>query len=119
MYTLGCFIIGGSPTPFSITIDETQSVDRLKDAIKMKKDPELNAFPADALTLYKVDIDASDDEKLIESVETISRDLTKAEKLRPLCMVSGYHWGELDPEKEKIQILVKVPESESIDPVPS
>jgi Crinkler effector protein N-terminal domain len=57
-YTILCILIDGT-TPFPVTIDETRSVGELK-AIKKKKEPELDAFAADALTLYKVDIDGSD-----------------------------------------------------------
>jgi Crinkler effector protein N-terminal domain len=100
-YTLLCILIGGT-TPFPVTINETQSVGELK-AIKKKKEPELDAFAADALTLYKVDIDGSDNEKCIKEVQDIPQELghlTKAEKLHPPRMLSKYSW-ELNPTKDR------------------
>jgi Crinkler effector protein N-terminal domain len=108
--TIGCFVIGGI-TPFSVTIDETQSVDELKGAIKKKKEPELDAFAADRLTLYKVDIDGSDDDKCIEKVQVISQKLgdpNEAEKLHSLSRLSKY-FRELSPTEGRIQILVQLP----------
>lgn len=49
---LACFIPGGKNV-FSIKIDETERVDQLKDAIKLKKAPELDDFAMDALTSYR------------------------------------------------------------------
>jgi Crinkler effector protein N-terminal domain len=49
---------------FSVTIDGAQLVDELKKAIEKKENPP--AFVAVALTLYKVDVDESDDDKCIE-----------------------------------------------------
>jgi Crinkler effector protein N-terminal domain len=117
MYPLWCIVIGES-TPFPVAIGETQSVGELKDAIKKKKPAYLKDIDADGLTLYQVNIDASTDENTTKEVENISPNLDtskKATKLRPMDLLSTCTW-ELDPTKQTIHILVKVPKSESIDP---
>ena len=50
-----CMIISSGST-FPVKIDETKTVDHLKDAIK-KKENELRTVDADTLTLYRVEIE--------------------------------------------------------------
>ncbi|KFH62119.1 hypothetical protein MVEG_11758 [Podila verticillata NRRL 6337] len=49
-------LVDGDATPFSVEIDQTKTVDHLKDLIKAKKAPEFNDIAADKLTLWRVSI---------------------------------------------------------------
>jgi Crinkler effector protein N-terminal domain len=120
MPTLWCIVIGET-TQFPVTINETQYVGELKEAIKKKKEHTLGAFDADALNLYKVNIkvpdDDDDDEKLIKAVEDAwadRKEATRPAKLKPARMLSMYSW-ESDHTKETIHIIIQPPGGESID----
>jgi len=70
-YTLFCAILG-QETAFLVNIDETQTVDELKKHIKAEE-PALASFATDTLTLYKVDIDISND----DTYEQVMRDISQ------------------------------------------
>jgi hypothetical protein len=116
--TLVCIIIGKATT-FTITINETQYVDQLKDEIKKKQ--ELNIV-ASELTLYKVNIDVSTKESREAAKRAISRSSIECEKdeLEPSWELSEYFQesgpSEKSVPKKAIHILVQVPRGESIDP---
>jgi Crinkler effector protein N-terminal domain len=112
-YTILC-IITGETTPFSVTIDETQSVGELKDAIKKETEPELNAFDAHTLTLYRIDVNGSNNESTRE-LQKISQDPSKNEELDPLDKLRDV-FKPTGPTHQMIQILVQPPGGESIDP---
>ena len=79
--TLFCFIPGGKRV-FSVEIDKTKIVDQLKKEIKKEKKPELNAFTADALTLYLVTIRPSLNNNQRETALThLSQDLEECDEL--------------------------------------
>ncbi|KAF9344808.1 hypothetical protein BGX26_003865, partial [Mortierella sp. AD094] len=54
-FTLFC-LVDGDATPFSIKIPSSDTVDSLKDAIKVKKSPEFDDIAADKLALWHVSI---------------------------------------------------------------
>ena len=56
---LFCWILDVSESSFSISIDETQTVDDLKDAILKKKSTMFANIEADQLTLWKVSSSSS------------------------------------------------------------
>jgi hypothetical protein len=52
---LNCLVFGGDVDRlFYVEVTNTTKVIDLKEAIRKKKDPELNHVPPDALTLWKV-----------------------------------------------------------------
>jgi len=71
-YTLFC-IIEGQYIPFSVKINETQSVDKLKMEIKKETSPGFNNVAADKLTLYKIKVDVSDDNKYENTMHDVSQ----------------------------------------------
>ena len=71
-----CIIPGASCKCFSITIDEKQIVDELKDAIRTKKS-------SDSLTLYKIDVNALDEDQYTEGVNRLAQNLSTLHKLNP------------------------------------
>ena len=108
-YTIWCIIIGDT-TPFSVKIDQTESVDDLKMRIKKKIDPRLNAFPFNQLTLYK--IKEFELEKFNKhAVQDISQNLSEQTSLKPWTKVSEITGGF--PEN-MLHILIEAPAGESI-----
>jgi hypothetical protein len=64
-YTISCLLIGEA-TRFSVELDETSTVDELKDAIKSEIG---GSLPAHHLTLYRVDIDTPTDEAVEQAMQ--------------------------------------------------
>jgi Crinkler effector protein N-terminal domain len=112
-YKLLCIVIG-EKAPFSIKIDDTELVDDLKDAIKKKKEHTLGAFDADALNLYKINVNISNDDTYDKMIHDISRSDYKKWKLNPSFKVSEYS-GETGFPEKTIHILVDFPSGEPID----
>ena len=84
----------------------------LRNKIKQES-PELGDLAAKTLSLYKIDVDASDEQRAIDEVATIAQNLGTTKRLNPVSVLdmvfpSGAPGG-------KAHILVKLPESESID----
>jgi hypothetical protein len=119
--TLACIIIGQA-TAFTVTINETQYVDELKDEIKKKQQHNLAEVDADQLTLYKVNIDVSTKELLDAAKLAIFQSSIEYEKeeLEGLWELSTYFQESGPPEnaipKRTIHILVQLPRGESINP---
>jgi len=114
MYKIWCIIIGET-TPFSVKIDQTESVDDLKKSVKKEKVDILDAFAADQLTLYKIHVDTIKT-TYTTVVQDISQDLSNTQKvtqLDPMDELSEV-FGTMGPPKEKIHILVERPAGESI-----
>src|SRR3954469_7254080 len=55
MITLFC-VIHGESSPFPVKLPRSDTVGDLKKLIKAEKAPEFNNFPADKLTLWKINI---------------------------------------------------------------
>ena len=53
-FTLFCWILTQSKSPFSVTIERDKTVDELKDAIKKKKSAACDGIDADDLLLWKM-----------------------------------------------------------------
>jgi Crinkler effector protein N-terminal domain len=114
--TLFCIVSDGT-TPFPVAIDETQSVGELKKAIKKETKPGLDAFAPHELTLYKINVDISNDDTWDKTIHDISRGdykFSEKKKLNPTFKVSEYPGGTGFPEKT-IHILVDFPSGEPID----
>jgi hypothetical protein len=110
MYTIfGLF--AGEKNPFSVKIDESQSVDDLMKAIKKKNSVTLAGVDAKNLMVYHFNLepDKSDKQKLITQASEISKDLSKYKPLSPLRELSTIEEGF---PKGILHILVQ---SESID----
>jgi len=105
-----CFLAGDSSL-FPVKFDhETATVGELKDKIKEKKPAMLGHIDSNHLTLYRVEIDASD-ENYISELNGLSLD--KLEKLtNPMKRLSEIFAG--GPAKTTIHILVEAPQGESI-----
>jgi Crinkler effector protein N-terminal domain len=132
LYDLFCNVIGEG-TVFQVSIDATQSVAQLNEAIKKKKEPELDAVAADKLTLFRVSINVSDedqnqnqnqsgdgdgdeddDKDKDELIKKVHQSKDK-KKLNPVCKLSKYFEEDKYRKEETIHILVKVPQGESTD----
>jgi len=114
MYKIWCIIIGET-TPFSVKVDQTESVHDLKKGVKTEKAPLLNAFAPDQLTLYKIHVDTTKT-TYTTVVQDISQDLSNTQKVKrldPMDELSDV-FGTMGPPKEKIHILVERPAGESI-----
>jgi len=105
-------------TPFSVEINEAHSeahsVGKLKQEIKKTKAPDFNDVATDNPTLYKINVDISDDNK--NTMHDVSQpDFVFNPKLEvnPTLKISKYF--EQDSEKN-VNTLVESPQSESIDP---
>ena len=81
-YELFCIIPNGKPA-FVVNIDETRTVASLKVAIKAVKAPELDHIAPDNLTLYRVNLDGSDEPEYIKEAERFAESLVNLD-LHPL-----------------------------------
>ena len=100
-----------------VRIKKTRMVDHLKDKIKQKLAPKLQAFEAAALTLYQIEVDASNKEKAIDAVKHIAKDLSGHDELNPVLPLKDvFPRGALIM---KIHILVVLPLGEPIDSLDS
>jgi hypothetical protein len=100
-------MIPGGNAAFPVDIEETRTVDHLKKEIKTEKKEEFNALDADALNLYKINVDGSN-EDYIERVNRLALDLSSLKTLDPLKKLSKVFEGTSPPE-ETIHILVQPP----------
>ena len=116
-YTLFC-LIPSSKSYFSIDIDENKTVGHLKKEIKKEKSVELKALDADALRLYKINVDISDKnkrQKIIEEIYQGDYEFTSKEFLHPIDELEVVFESSAPP-RQTIHILVLLPEGESMDP---
>jgi len=116
-YILYCLVLGEA-TPFPVKINKTQSVAELKKAIKKDKKKDFNDVDANNLTLYKIEVDISDDTKY----EAITRDISRPDYVfKPKVLLNVVRqlarvFPATGPPKDTIHILVERPQSKSIDP---
>ena len=102
--TLLCLVKGNrTANAFAVDIDSEKLVSHLKDAIKAKKAPEFDNFPADRLKLWKVEIGGDHDDQL--------RNLTLLDQDELLAINDiGDYWTE-KPPKRHIHVLDEPPVS--------
>lgn len=113
-YKINCIIPdGGAAFSVKVSKNKDTSVDDLKKRIKSEKSPELNAFAADRLTLYKINVDGSDMDKAKEEVKALAQNPSTLNELNPLLPLSEV-FPSPSSASMRIGILVEVPESESI-----
>ncbi|PKK55356.1 hypothetical protein RhiirC2_802608 [Rhizophagus irregularis] len=86
---------------FAVDIDRKKLVSHLKDAIKAKKVPEFDNFPANKLKLWKVTISGDQDDQLKNLI------LQDSDKLLAIRKISKYFSDS--PFEEHIHIIVKLP----------
>ena len=105
--------MSGDSECFSVEIDETHRVEDLKEKIKTKREITFNAA---ALTIYKIEIEISDDDEYTRITNLISQgdyDFPNKQRLSPSRKISMAFGGDLD---ETIEVLVELPPGEQIDP---
>jgi len=111
LYTIWCIVIGDT-TLFSVNIDETKSVDALKQVIKKEEEPRFDAFAAHELTLYKIkEAKLEESGKYLEAVQEISQNLSKQTSLDPWIELSTIEGGFPNC---MLHILIEPPAGESI-----
>ena len=111
--TLICFAPGGEDV-FSVDIDETKLVTHLKEVIKEKNPHALANVDAAALTLYRAEIDESDDgEFFMKELNRLSAHLNECKPLFGWLKLSKY-FREEPPAGKIYIILVESPKGESI-----
>jgi Crinkler effector protein N-terminal domain len=114
MYTLWCTVIGET-TQFSVKIDKTGSVDELKDVIKKKKEPRLDAFVADSLKLYQVKVDGSlARQERMSELARLSRNLHECTELVDEEQQLSEIFGEGSLQGKTYYTLVRLPTGQSI-----
>lgn len=106
-----CIVPGSKP--FSVNIDNDKMVDELKKKVKEAKAPQLDTFAADALTLYQINVDASDEKEYLEQVNVLAQDFSSLNQLNQVDSLDKIFPS--GPLEKTIQILVEVPECESIN----
>ena len=77
LLTIWCAILG-SPYIFSVDIEADKTVYQLKIKIK-ENSPELKDIAPKTLSLYRIDVDVSDEQQAIRNVETLAPTLTSAD----------------------------------------
>src|SRR5690349_12674050 len=102
--TLLCLVKGNtSASAFAVDIDREKLVSHLKDAIKAKKAPEFENFPADKLKLWKVTIPGDQDDQLRNLI------LQDSDELLAIRKISKYFPDS--PAEECIHVIVEPPET--------
>ena len=101
-----CVVIDEN-SPFSVKIQPDATVDELKKAIKLKKQPDFDGFPADSLTLFKVEVLALDLSKALKQIEALDLSSSPEMKMNPLFELKDYYSDA--PPKKTIHILVQTP----------
>ena len=100
--TLLCLVKGNTTTSaFAVDIDREKLVSHLKDAIKAKKAPEFDNFPADKLRLWKKEI-PDDQDDLLSNLT-----LNDGDELLATKKISKYFPDS--PPEEHIHVIVKLP----------
>jgi len=114
-YTLFCIALDGKDL-FSVKVDETQTVDELKKAIKEQNAPEFDHLTAFKLTLYRAEVDSSyNRQKRIDELGRLFQNLNECTPLTEEEQLLSELFGGSPPERKKYYILVVPPQSESID----
>ena len=100
--TLLCLVKGNTTAnAFPVDINKDQLVGHLKEAIKAKKAPEFDNFPADRLKLWKVSIPGDQDDQLRNLI------LQDSDELLAINDIVDY-WPT-SPPKKHIHVIVKLP----------
>src|SRR5215213_4847610 len=98
--TLLCLVkCNTTANAFPVDIEKNQLVGHLKDAIKAKKAPEFDNFPADKLKLWKVKIHGDHDDQL--------RNLTLLDQDELLAIKKISKYFPDSPPEEHIHVLVE------------
>jgi len=109
-FNLFCLILGET-VPFSVKINEAQSVDELKNEIR-KQSQKLALFDAHTLTLYKIKVDISDDSKYQSTMRDVSKPgyvFDPKLYLNAVQEVSMYFGQVSDRSKGAIHVLIEPP----------
>ena len=112
MYKISCIFSGGD-CPFSIEIDETQTVFDLQKAIKLEQ-PDLATVLPRKLELYRINL-AESDKDFKKKLECKLKDLSKVPRLYASCQLSQYFGSSNPPKGGKVHILIQIAPRESRD----
>ena len=100
--TLLCLVKGNkTASAFAVDIDREKLVSHLKDAIKAKKAPEFDNFPADRLKLWNVTIPDNRDDLLSNLTLNDGDELLATREIRD-------YWTK-KPPKRHIYVIAKLP----------
>ena len=110
-FTLICAIPGDKDI-FSVKINSNALVSELKDKIHAAN-PTFTSFGARALSLYKIDVEASNEQQAVKEIETIARKLRISDRLNSIVELNEVF--PLGVSRGMVHILVKLPEGVSID----
>lgn len=111
-YTINCVLHIGEP--FSVTVPTTSSLTDLKKEIK-KSTPLLNDFLPLQLTLYRVNIDTTNND-YIDEVKSLVQNPANLQEIHPLSLVGMEFPEQPNLLLRKIHILVVPSLRESLDP---
>jgi hypothetical protein len=102
--TLFCLVKGKTTAnAFEVDIEKDKPISKLKEAIKAKKAPVFDNFPADELKLWKVPISVDQDDQLW------NLSLEDSDELLAIRKILKYFPDS--PSEECIHVLVEPPES--------
>jgi hypothetical protein len=102
-WNLFCVVVKEN-IPFSVKIQPDATVDDLKEAIKIKKQPEFDGFAADRLTLFKINVPAAADRD--KALAAFAANLPST-TMDPLLGLNAYFLDA--PPRGTIHILVQTP----------
>ena len=103
------YTIPGEKNIFSVKINSNELVAELKAKIHG-----VDTASARALSLYKIDVEATNEQQTVKDIETIARNLRIADRLNSIAELNeGFPSGV---SHGMVHILVKLPEGEPIDP---
>ena len=103
--TIFCVIIGQNHA-FPVDIDNGYTVGHLKNKIKAMKTQALASIEADVLTLYRIDVDGTDEDEYIKDVNALAQNLSRLRKLSALQLLTDV-FGASAPPPQRIHVLVQ------------
>jgi len=111
LFRIFSILIGEADT-FSVTLDDAQIVDDLKEAIKTKR----QLFDAPDLVLYLINVTGSNHQERIEAVKHKSQNLSILQRLDSLDLLTDVFadGAPLRTIHVLVRTIVRVPKGESI-----
>ena len=94
-------LVDGEQAPFAVDIESTETISKLKEAIKLENAPEFDDIAADRLTLWRVSVPAVPDKNVCVSLNSVAEKEELATASAKLFKVFDYELPE-----EAIHIIV-------------
>jgi hypothetical protein len=106
LLSLRCWIVGDDPArAFEVDVPKSGSVSALKDAIKLKQQPDLDNWPANKLDVWAVAVPLTNEKEIVETAEKATNEL-RLEGWKLLRKVDLFK----SPDEEHLHVVVRTPE---------